>query len=94
MRGIYMTTLNVRVDEGLKKQASELFADLGLDMSTAINIFLRQSVMHDGLPFNVVREVPNAETRAAIEEVKEMKARPERYKSYNNLNDLWADLDK
>ena len=34
-----MTTLNVRVDESLKKQASELFADLGLDMSTAVNMF-------------------------------------------------------
>jgi DNA-damage-inducible protein J len=89
-----MTTLNVRVDEDLKKQASELFADLGLDMSTAINIFLRQSVMHDGLPFKVVKEVPNAETRAAMDEVKEMKAHPENYKSYSNLNDLWTDLDK
>ena len=54
-----MTTLNVRVDESLKKQASELFADLGLDMSTAVNMFLRQAVMKDGLPFDVVREVPD-----------------------------------
>lgn len=57
-----MATLNVRVDEELKKQASELFSSLGLDMSTAVNMFLRQAVMRDGIPFDVVRT--NAETLA------------------------------
>ena len=87
-----MTTLNVRIDENLKKQASELFADLGLDMSTAVNIFLRQAVMKDGLPFEVVREIPNAITLAAMAEVEEMKKHPEKYKSYSNLDEMWADL--
>lgn len=87
-----MTTLNIRVDENLKKQASELFADLGLDMSTAVNMFLRQSVMRDGIPFEVVR--PNAETLAAIAELEAMKAHPEAYKRYSNLDEMWADLDE
>lgn len=47
----------IRIDENLKKQAAELFAQLGLDMSSAINIFLRQSVLHGGLPFRV--ELPS-----------------------------------
>jgi DNA-damage-inducible protein J len=89
-----MTTLNIRVDEDLKKQANELFSDLGLDMSTAVNIFLRQAIMHDGLPFEVVREVPNAQTRAAIEEAKDMENHPEKYKAYSNLDDMWVDLKK
>lgn len=89
-----MTTINIRVDENLKKQASELFSDLGLDMSTAINIFLRQSVMRDGIPFEIVREIPNAETAAAIKEVQEMKKHPELYKHYNNIDDLWTALDE
>ncbi len=87
-----MAILNVRVDEKLKKQASELFSDLGIDMSTAVNMFLRQSVMRDGIPFEVVREIPNAATIAAIKEAEEMKAHPEKYKRYNNLDEMWADL--
>lgn len=85
-----MATLNVRVDEELKKQASELFASLGLDMSTAVNMFLRQSVIRDGIPFEVVRT--NPETMAAIAEVEEMKKHPEKYKRYSNLDEMWADL--
>lgn len=89
-----MTTLNVRVDENLKKQASELFADLGLDMSTAVNMFLRQAVMKDGLPFDVVREVPNADTLAAMAEVEEMKKHPEKYKSYTDVDEMFRELLK
>lgn len=89
-----MTTLNVRVDEKLKKEASELFADLGLDMSTAVNMFLRQAVIKDGLPFDVVREVPNAETLAAMAEVEEMKKHPENYKAYSDVDEMFKDLLK
>ena len=85
-----MANLNIRVDENLKKQANELFADLGLDMSTAVNMFLRQSVMRDGIPFEIVR--PNAETLAAMAELETMKAHPEKYKRYKNLDEMWADL--
>ena len=43
----------ITIDEDLKKQAAELFSQLGLDMSSAMNIFLKQCVLHEGLPFNV-----------------------------------------
>lgn len=89
-----MTTLNVRVDENVKKEASVLFNDLGLDLSTAVNIFLRQSIMRGGLPFDVVKETPNAETLAALEEVEEMKKHPEKYKGYTDLDEMWADIEK
>ena len=89
-----MTTINIRVDEDVKKQATELFSDLGLDMSTAVNMFLRQALIHDGLPFEATRERPNAETLAAIKEVREMKAHPEKYKRYNNMDDLWVALEE
>ncbi len=87
-----MTTLSVRIDEKLKKQANELFADLGLDMSTAINIFLRQAVMKDGLPFEVTR--PNADTLAAIAEVEKMKKQPEKYKGYTDVDEMFKELLK
>lgn len=56
-----------RVDEELKVQADSLFADLGMNLSTAFNIFLRQSVREQRMPFIISRDVPNAVTQAAIE---------------------------
>ena len=47
------TNLNIRVDEDLKKRAEQLFADLGLHMSSAITIFLRSSVDYNGIPFEI-----------------------------------------
>ena len=64
-----MKNVNVtlRVDEDLKKQADALFSDLGLNLSTAFNIFLRQSVREQQLPFQVSRNVPNRVTLAAMD---------------------------
>lgn len=47
------TTLQIRIDEGLKEQAVSLFERLGLDLPTAIRIFLKKSVSEDGIPFDV-----------------------------------------
>ena len=65
-----MKTVNVtmRVDEELKKQADSLFADLGMSLSTAFNIFLRQSVREQQIPFRIARQMPNALTLAAMED--------------------------
>ena len=64
-----MKTVNVtfRVDEDVKKQADALFADLGMSLSTAFNIFLRQSLREQQLPFAVSRKTPNSVTLAALE---------------------------
>ena len=64
-----MKSVNVtfRVDEELKAQADQLFADLGMSLSTAFNVFLRQSVREQQIPFAISRNVPNAVTRAAME---------------------------
>ena len=47
------TNLNVRIDEDLKKRAEQLFAELGLNMSSAIKVFLRSSVDYNGIPFEI-----------------------------------------
>ena len=65
--------INVRVDSSLKQAAESLFSDLGLNMSTAITMFLKSAVSHNGIPFEVKRQVPNAETAAALAEYEEMK---------------------
>lgn len=64
-----MKNVNVtfRVDEKLKKQADALFSELGMSMSAAFNIFLRQSVREQQIPFNISKNVPNAVTLAAME---------------------------
>lgn len=45
------TSMNIRIDKEVKHQAQKLFADLGLDMTTAVNLFLRQAIIHNGIPF-------------------------------------------
>jgi DNA-damage-inducible protein J len=80
--------INVRVDADLKKSAEELFNDLGLTMSSAITVFLKSAVSHDGLPFEVKRAVPNAETRAALAEYEAMKKNPESYRRYRSFDDM------
>ncbi|MCI8766093.1 MAG: type II toxin-antitoxin system RelB/DinJ family antitoxin [Lachnospiraceae bacterium] len=64
-----MKSVNVtfRVDEELKAQADQLFADLGMSLSTAIHVFLRQSVREQQIPFSISKNVPNAVTTAAME---------------------------
>ena len=64
-----MKNVNVtlRVDEDLKKQADTLFSELGMNLTTAFNIFLRQSVREQQIPFKVSKNVPNAITLAAMD---------------------------
>lgn len=85
------TNINVRVDENLKKEAERLFNDLGLNMSSAITIFLKSAVRCDGIPFEIRRNALSAETRSALAEYDEMKAHPEKYKRYHSFSDLVKD---
>lgn len=59
--------VTVRVDEDLKKQADLLFNDLGMSLSTAFNIFLKQSVREQQMPFMISRNMPNKVTLAAMD---------------------------
>ena len=70
---------NLSLDADLKREAQALYADLGMDLSTAVNIFLRQSLRVQGVPFSITRESPNADTAAALAEYQAMKAHPEQY---------------
>ena len=83
----------VRINADIKRQAVKIFSTLGIDMSTAINVFLRQCVMKGGLPFNV--EIPqfNSETLAAIGEAKAIAKNP-KTKKYHSMKELKAALDE
>ena len=50
------TNINIRMDEGLKKQAENLFSDLGMNMTTAFNVFVRQAVREQGIPFEISKK--------------------------------------
>ena len=82
----------VRIDEDLKRQAVELFNQLGMDMSSAMNIFLRQCVMRGGLPFAV--EVPQykPEVLEAMEEARRI-SRDTNVKGYTDLREMFKELD-
>ena len=86
------TNLNIRVDENLKKKADKLFSELGMSMSTAMNVFLRQSVRYGGIPFDIRLDVPNSETVEAIREVKQMKADPTIGKTYRDVDQMMKEL--
>ncbi len=79
---------NISIDADVKTQAQALFADLGLDLSTAVNIFLRQAIREDAMPFRICREIPNADTVAALKEADEMAANPGSYKRYHSFSEL------
>ena len=68
------TNLNIRIDENLKKQAEVLFSDLGLNMSSAITVFLKSAVDYNGIPFEIKKTERNvaagdAELRAVSNEL-------------------------
>ena len=74
----------IRIEEDVKKQAVELFNQLGIDMSSAVNMFLRQAIMRGGLPFSV--EIPKykPEVLDAMEEARKISRDPDtkRYGSF------------
>lgn len=85
-----MANVNIRVDDDIKAQAQELFASLGMDMSTAMNIFLRQSIAFGGIPFMIRQPRFNAETEQAIREAHEGIGLS---KAYNSVDELREALD-
>nr|DAE73056.1 MAG TPA: addiction module antitoxin [Caudoviricetes sp.] len=84
---------SISIDADVKAQAQALFADFGLDLSTAINIFLRQSIRENCIPFTIQREVPNADTVAAMKEAEEMAKNPSAYKRYSSFSDLLREVE-
>ena len=78
---------NITLDPNLKKSAQELFADLGMDLTTAITIFLKQAVREQAFPFTIRREIPNEVTKAALAEYPEMK-NPHKYPRYDSFDDM------
>ncbi len=88
------TNINVRVEAELKEQAQDLFNHLGLDLSTAIKIFLNRSVAYGGIPFEVCDPQYNAETMKAIRESEDILSGKLESKAYHSARELFDELDK
>lgn len=84
------TNITVRMDTELKKQAETLFSELGLSMSAAITVFMKQAVYEHGIPFEVRREVPNAETLEAINDIESGR---NIIGPFNSVDEFWEDLN-
>lgn len=84
------TSFSVRMDNDIKKQCEALYGELGVTLTTAINVFLRQSLRAGGFPFNVRLERPNDETVAAMREAERLVRDPDtrRYTVEEALREL------
>ena len=85
------TNFSVRMDSEIKKQSESLFSELGMNLTTAINVFLRQSLRVGGFPFDVKLEQPNRETVAAMLEAERIAHDPN-VKHYSDVEEALREL--
>lgn len=86
------TNLSVRMNTELKHEAENLLADLGMNMTTAINLFLKQTIRNQGIPFSIsMNNIPNRETLEAMQEAIELE-KAGHGKIFKNIEELRKDL--
>ena len=85
-----MAVINIRVNDEVKKEAETIFKSLGLNMSVAMNLFLKKCISENGIPFDL--KLPNNETMEALEETNKILNGDIERKSYKNADELFEDL--
>ena len=86
------TNIIIPVDADLKVEAEELFSELGLDLSTAVNLFIKQAIRLGKIPFEIAVDRPNKETIEAMLEANQIINDPN-VKSYTDIDELFNDLE-
>ena len=86
------TNVSIRMDADLKRQFEAFCTDMGMTMTTAINIFAKKAVREYRIPFEIGAEKPNAETLEALAEVKRMKTDPSVGKTYTDVDAMMKEL--
>ena len=86
------TNLNIRTEKAIKDQAESIFNELGINMTTAVNMFLRTAIREHGIPFELKLDVPNDSTAAAIEEGRKLMA-DQAAPRYSSMEELKAALE-
>ena len=87
------TTFSVRMDKDIKSQCETMYGELGINLTTAINVFLRQSLRAGGFPFDVRLDKPNQETIAAMTEANSLAHNPS-IKKYSDVEEALAELKR
>ena len=82
------TSMSIRLDSEVKEQAQQVFNSLGMDMTTAINIFLRQAIQYQGLPFDVRLD----ENKKLMEVLADLDQNRNMSQSFGSVSDLMEDL--
>lgn len=82
------TSMSIRLDSEVKEQAQQVFNNLGMDMTTAINIFLRQAIQYQGLPFDVRLD----ESRKLLEVLTDLDQNRNMSQPFESVSDLMEDL--
>ncbi|HHV8272433.1 type II toxin-antitoxin system RelB/DinJ family antitoxin [Streptococcus pneumoniae] len=81
-------SISIRLDSEVKEQAQQMFSNLGMDMTTAINIFLRQAIQYQGLPFDVRLD----ENRKLLQALTDLDQNRNMSQSFESVSDLMEDL--
>ncbi len=84
-------TLHVRVEPSVKQKAEKTLNDLGLSITEAINVFLNQVILNDGIPFEIKKPKYNKATIQALEDTKNQKNLS---KTFNNVDEMFEELNK
>ena len=82
------TSMSIRLDSEVKEQAQQVFNHLGMDMTTAINIFLRQAIQYQGLPFDVRLD----ENQKLFQVLTDVDQNRNMSQSFESVSDLMEDL--
>lgn len=87
-----ISTISFDVDSELKRKAENIFKEFGLNMTSAINMFLEKIVDNKEILFDFEEEIPNEETKLALAEYEEMVNNPEKYKRYDSVDEMMKDI--
>lgn len=87
------THFSVRMDREVKEESELLFQELGMNLTTAINVFLRQAIRTGGFPFEIKADRPNRETRMALAEAERLAADPD-VQGYEDVEEALRELKR
>ena len=85
------TNLCIRIDTETKKQAEELFNNLGMSVSTAFSIFVKQALRVRGIPFAIAEDVPETDDYSALQEARKIARNPQ-IKGYTDVEEVLRTL--
>ena len=86
------STININIDKKTKEEATEVLNSLGLNMTTAINLFLNQVIKHDGIPFEIKNPKPTRKLKRALKEADKIASGKIQKKGYRNVDEMFRDI--